>query len=112
MEYVTKVEDWVISTFALALLVYGSFLSFRRVPQERAEAKQQEIDRAKEALRNALRQTLPNIQRDWLKRFSQHPKDEVENAYSHLDDALHTYGKKIEEEQQRIERQYKNTEEM
>jgi hypothetical protein len=85
-----KTQEW--RTFmgggAAILMVTSIAMKLWSLPKERAEVEQQELDRAKGALRTALRQLFSALQPAWSRGLSPHFKDAQEAIQSQLDTAL------------------------
>jgi hypothetical protein len=77
------------------VLVLDFGMKLWRVPKERADVEQQELDRAKGALRSALRQLFSALQQAWSRGLSRHFKDAQEAIQSQLDTALQAHTERI-----------------
>jgi hypothetical protein len=101
---------------SVGLVMVGLVMSIRRVPQERAEAEQQELDKAREILSNELKRIFSVLQQDWSQRLSHHLKEEVNRAVSQLENAVRAYSQQAAqesaEEKKRIQRQLQSVEAM
>jgi hypothetical protein len=80
---------------AAVLMVIGIAMKLWSLPKERAEAEQQDLDRAKSALRNALKQLFSTLQQAWPRRLSQHLKEAQEAIQSQLDAALQVHTERV-----------------
>jgi hypothetical protein len=92
-----KTQEW--RTFmgggAAILMVTSIAMKLWSLPKERAEVEQQELDRAKGALRTALRQLFSALQPAWSRGLSPHFKDAQEAIQSQLDTALQAHTERV-----------------
>lgn len=92
-----KTQEWraFMGGGAAILMVIGIAMKLWSLPKERAEVEQQELDRAKGALRTALRQLFSALQQAWARGLSPHFKNAQEAIQSQLDTALQAHTERI-----------------
>ena len=77
------------------LMVIGIAMKLWSLPKERAEVEQQEIERARGALRSVLKQLFSALQQVWARRLSQYLKEAQEAIQSQLDAALQAHTERV-----------------
>jgi hypothetical protein len=80
---------------AAVLMVIGIAMKLWSLPKERAEAEQQELERARSTLRSVLRQLFSTLQQAWSRRLSQHLKEVQEAIQSQLDTVLQAHTERV-----------------
>jgi hypothetical protein len=82
---------------AAVLMVIGIVMKLWSLPKERAKAEQQDLDRAKDALRSALRPLFSALQQAWARSLSPHFKNAQEAIQSQIDTALQAHTERVKQ---------------
>jgi hypothetical protein len=92
-----KTQEWraFMGGGAAILMVIGIAMKLWSLPKERTEVEQQELDRAKGALRTALRQLFSALQQAWSRSLSPHFKNAQGAIQSQLDTTLQAHTERI-----------------
>jgi hypothetical protein len=112
-EWVGKLR-MLVPMIMIIVMIMGGVLVWRRMPLERAEQEQQELEKAREGLKREIRRMVTEAEREWLQLIRDHLRDQPLAVRSELEHKLEVQTQaqsgSIDEQQSRIQKQLRGLE--